>query len=317
VISPAVDFESQLLSRCKNFEGVGFSLVGIGYKLIGSQQILSGLTIQSGHLFVKSLGNNNVYFLDQSNQAVSFPIKISKAAGSGPGFEYFFAPSHNLALLHFAETDNRFVLYKGSSIPTTSDALRIVYQWLVGDSALPIHGGTISWGAKTALVSNAGGSGKSSLISSAVFSGAKTTGDDFGLMQTVKNSNQFTAWSQFQSFKLAPDSPSRNLVKSDPLFEANGKGIFSFESEFPGAIEVSQKIDHIIIPIIGDKLSSRSATLEETVKHVAISSSGMALERARTTLELVQMCRRTPSIIATFTRNSRENISFLKDLLGK
>jgi hypothetical protein len=263
------------------------------------------------------MSDNKVFFIDRSINASSFPFKVSEAKGSEPGFSYFFAPSHDLALLHFTETGNRFVMYQGYRVPNTSDSLRLVYQWLVGDSAIPVHGGTISWGAKTALVSNAGGSGKSSLISSAVLSGAKTTGDDFGLLQTEKNSGQFIAWSQFQTFKLAPDSPSRNLVMSTPLFEANEKSVFSFEQEFPGSVEVHQEIDVIIIPMVGDKRSSRLASLEETIKHVAISSSGMALERARTTLALVELCRRTPSIFATFTRNSQENVLFLKDLLAK
>lgn len=311
-----MEFEDQLLAQCSAFEETILSLVGTVFRFLGSDETISGLIAQSGHLSAESATYQNVYIIEHSGADSVFPFVTSEASGSELGVNYFFIPGQHLALIHFSESGNRFVLFRQPSQPNTADVLRLIYQWLVGDSAVPIHGGTISWGEKTALVSNIGGSGKSSLIISAVLSGAKTTGDDFGLMQTGENFKQFTAWSQFQTFKLASGSPSRQLVVSPPLFQANGKGIYSFESEVRGSVEMKQPIDQIVIPILGATLSARPASLEESIKHIAISSSGMALERARTTLELVKMCKQTPSVILTLPRTSVANAAFLREMLS-
>lgn len=314
--SDAQNFEKRLLSHCTSFSFTTLSLAGKSINFIGSNESVIGVLKQSGHLQVEADDSETVYLIDFTKTPLDLPFSISEPSGYQPGFNYFFASGYNLALIEFVDSGNRFVLYRQPSQPNTSDVLRLIYQWLVGESVIPIHGGTVSWGSKTALISNVGGSGKSTLISTAVLTGAKTTGDDFGLLQTDDGSNSFNAWSQFQTFKLSPDSPSRPLITSQPLFRANGKDIFSFESVVPGSVVPLQGIDQIVIPILGQGLSVRPASFEDSLKHLAISSSGMALERARTTLKLVEMCRRVPSVILTLSRNSESNALFLRELLS-
>lgn len=242
---------------------------------------------------------------------IKLPFRLSSTFIKTDNFIIQYLNFFDSLVITETQTNTSFVLYKNTSTFFYSDTLRIVLQLLIKSDAVPIHGGTIGWNSSSALISNVGGSGKSTLIVSAIMNGGETTGDDFGLISF--DNNGATTWSQFATFKLSDSSPIRKKIHTQPIYTQELKDVFGFEQVQKDSLVPFHKIDKIIIPILGDKFSIVECSPGYLFERIAPSSAGFALDRQRTTLTLNHLCRTLPGYKVTLSPDLDKNIESIRN----
>jgi hypothetical protein len=311
------DFEDYLLAKSKSFnESVTLSIASRQITFQASSETVDSIKIQSGHLQVDEVEADMVRVVETSDETPRIPFIISKHFEVLPGVTYWFSSGHPVLLIEFHRSSNIFLLHRPDANLRHADLLRLVYLWLAHEDATPIHGGTVAWQGKCAMISNVGGSGKSSLITAAVALGATTTGEDFGLLTQSGNPTQFFAESQFQTFKLETTSPSLPLLGlSNPLSTESCKSIYSFNQIRPNSVAPRQRIDLVLIPRFGNKTRIETAKFEDAVSAVGISSASLALNKIRAVKAISRLCSVVPIYFIDLTPNSYVNSEFVKELL--
>lgn len=312
------EFEYHLLEASRTLsESVNLNVASRVVEFRAPQEIIDSIKLQSGHLEVLSGSDTCLTVVKISKNFPRIPFLVSKHYEELPGVRYWFSSGHNFLLVYFNHSSNLFLLHRPDSKFREADLLRLVYLWLAPSFATPIHGGSLSWGSKSALISNVGGSGKSSLIAAAVLSGASTTGDDFGLLQQESDSGDFYAWSQFQTFKLGESSPSlAGLGLTESLFDQPHKAVYSFNQIRAGAVVPRQKIDLLLIPKFGSHLRTEDCGLEDAVSAVGISSAAMSLDKVTAIRAIVRLCEHVPTKFLYLTPDSYANAEFVRELLN-
>lgn len=179
----------------------------------------------------------------------------------------------------------RALLILGNDAPPLArpEAMRILIDWLLsGKPIVALHGATVSWGQKTALISNRGGSGKSSTTAACVVAGAKTCGDDFLL-----GDSEFRVHSVSRSVKLAESSPAKALYQGvtpgvrASFVSAPGeeKDLFLLDELMPGSMTSIAKPDVLLVPKISD--GWRLAPIEPLEVLQAVAPNSVAMNRDR------------------------------------
>lgn len=276
--------------------------------------VLDAIRFQSGHLISSAMPTKSLFLVEYLESMPSLPFEIYETRGSIDGATFTAVPELGIMFLSFEKSGNFLVLFRKEHLPDSSDSLRVIYQWIIQDGPVPIHGGSVSWGSKAALISSTGGAGKSSLISASVLAGAKTTGDDFGLLS--KRGSDYFAWSQFKSFKLSEDSPTTSLMKTAPFTtSSSGKNIFDFSSIALDPMETSHRLDVILIPQFGASPTFSRVPNAQAIRKIAISSAGMALDKISTINLISSMCRDVPVFNFELSQDSEENTSKLRGFL--
>ena len=275
---------------------------------------VESLHFHLGHLVAESVQiETRISFLKYADQirlpngALGFPGASSEVSVNFLGYLDVVVISH-------ANKRTSFVLYRDSS-PFSSDALRVLFQMLIPTCRFPIHGGSVSWGERVALVSNVGGSGKSSLIAGAVLQGARTTGDDFGILDSSGNRNK--VWSQFKSFKLHKQSPIFPLLDGRPRLDALEKFVFNFDDLAPQCITASHEIDVILIPTIADEFGIQECSRDFAFSRIAPSSAGIALQKQATNNAIARLCEQIPGFLLALGPDQKENVSLTREFLSR
>lgn len=305
-------YSDQLESASANLEQLVICRAGDVVRVRISSQYLSTITQQIGHLVWDTPETSSISFLEYSDE-IRFPFKIESEHASNGLFEFRFLVFLDLVVISDITTQSHHVIYRSSKPPITSDYLRVIFQLVCPSKAHPIHGGSVSWGASAALISNVGGSGKSSLIASSVLAGASTTGDDFGLFELEPK--KVKIWSQFATFKLGDSSPTNKLFSSTGIAQSGEKRVFEFNKLRVNCTVPFHSISKIFIPRIGEEFSLQLCAPLDAFRKIAPSSSGLALNRQATNLAIAQLCEQIDAFDLVLGPNSEENAGLLKEAL--
>ena len=307
------EYTLKLKGVASGLAALNIEVSGIPLELKAENGHLQYLKFQLGHLEVNQGANSTDAFIEFS-AALSLPFRLTR------DFERFGSRSirylRNFETLVISDemTNEHFVLYRNGRRPESADALRLLLQIFLKTGAVPIHGGSISWGSQAALISNVGGSGKSTLISAAVAFGATTTGDDFGLLEL--DLHVARVWSQFRTFKVGEESPSFSLASGDGVETAGPKRSFSFESISPGKVVPYHAINVILIPKLSAEFQITRTTPRFAFSRIAPSSAGMAVERQRTCLKIMELCERVPAFELELTQNLAQDVKTVREFLA-
>jgi hypothetical protein len=138
--------------------------------------------------------------------------------------------------------------------------------------ALGIHGATIGTKKSGVLLTNRGGSGKSTLVLEALRRGYCTTGDDFLLVEaSAEKPPEPLVHSFFSNVKIAPSSPAaRGLEVTSRQNET--KGMVDIESNFPNSLVSSHRLSALVVPQLGPATSMVRSTGERLLTALLPSS---------------------------------------------
>lgn len=312
----AEQFEAALLLSLDFPEALNLNLGGCSVSIQADPAVLDPIRFQSGHLVSSKAATVALFILEYRDSMPRLPFQATETRGSMDGLSFSVLPELGIIFLTFEESQNRFVLFRKGRAPSTSDALRVIYQWVIPRGPVPIHGGSVSWGHKSALISSTGGAGKSSLIAASVLAGATTTGDDFGLLS--KNGAEYFAWSQFQTFKLSDKSPTASLMEAESTLAPVGdKRIYSLNTIAIAPMAIFHRVDVILVPNFGTNPAFSSMLHEQAMQKIVISSAGMALDKSATVNFISAMCRDIPVYNFELSRDSLRNASGLREFLSK
>jgi hypothetical protein len=304
----------EIINDDLNLESVKICYAGQTVAINADPDRMIALKLQLGHLTLDQDAEASISFIEFDSRK-PFPFQIKSQYFEEDHIKFWFLPSFDLALLKISGKKQSLVFYRNGNFPNTSDSLRLIFQILIGSEFQPIHGGSISWGNSSVLVSNIGGSGKSSLIAASILNGAKTTGDDFGLFN-IEN-DKIILWSQFQTLKLARSSPTRSLIKSNSLYSTQNKEVFSIDSIAKGAMNHFHEVDKLIIPKLGARPQLIECSIENALNYVLPSSSILSYSKTTAVRQLTRMCELLPAFVFKLGPNSIENSEFLKDKISE
>jgi hypothetical protein len=295
-------------------EQVTLDLAGKAIRFRGSAEALTGLLVSCGHLITLNEPILEVIMVDASQIRADFKFALGPNFLPEAPFRFIFLEWPAIAVIANSDTKVTALVFK--EIPLrTPDQFRTLFQALIESYPSPIHGGSVSWGERSALISNVGGSGKSSLIAACVISGAKTTGDDFGIMNYKKGEKTARIWSQFQTFKALDSSPTLKNLKAAPLYRQSGKGVYSLPDLNPNAMVKFHDIGCILIPIISSSVSIEPTTSEFAFQKIGPSSVSMAVDRQLAIFDILALCQEIPAHVLRLGPDSIENAQFLKSWL--
>lgn len=309
-------FEATLLLSLDFPESLSLNLGGCTVSIQADSEVLDPIRFQSGHLESSEAATESLFILEYGDSMPRLPFKVTETSGSIDGLSFSVLLELGIICVEFEESKNKFVLFRKGRAPTTSDALRVIYQWVIPYGPVPIHGGSVSWGQRAALISSTGGAGKSSLISASVLDGAKTTGDDFGLL--TQRDNDYHVWSQFKTFKLSDMSPTASLMKTDSSLAMIGdKKIYNFSSIAMDPMEACHRVDVILIPKFGTNPTFSSVPHDQAMQKIVISSAAMALDKIATINLISSMSMEIPVFSFELSQDSQRNAAGLKEFLSK
>jgi hypothetical protein len=178
-----------------------------------------------------------------------------------------------------------------------------------------IHGATVGDNTTGVLLSNRGGSGKSTLVLAALLQGMRTTGDDFMLTGPVSTASQpFVVSSYFSTIKIYPDEPLAAgltiTTRSD-----DDKGVLDIPEHFSGGLVRSHRLAAMVIPTIGDKTSSRPASREESLQAILPSSIHLTSTPEKLLHRVHELLDAVPAFLLTVGPNVNEGVHELKGLV--
>lgn len=309
----ALGFYGSLSKASENWASINFCRAGTSVKVRVNESNLPNLLQQLGHLVWELASECQITFIEYSDE-IKFPFEIDTEYSESEFLTFRFVSFLDVVVISDKRDCSHYVIYRESP-PLSSDYLRVLFQLLVPSTSSPIHGGSISWGASAVLLSNVGGSGKSSLIAAAVLTGASTTGDDFGLFEL--GAQGATVWSQFSTFKLADSSPATRVISAPAIHESNNKSVYEFEKLRPGCTVPSHLVDQIMIPYLGETFSINAISSAEAFRRVAPSSSGLALDRQATNLAISELCQELPAFNLVLSPDTQRNAEMLREALGR
>lgn len=309
----ALGYALSLEVASENWESLNFCRAGTSVQVRIHNKHLPAVVQQLGHLVWELEHSCKVTFIEYSEE-IRFPFEIESEFSESEFLDLRFVSFLNVVIISHRRDCSHFVIYQESP-PLSSDYLRVIFQLLVPGTSSPIHGGSISWGHSAVLISNVGGSGKSSLIASAVMIGASTTGDDFGLFDL--DAQGATVWSQFSTFKLADSSPASRNFSATAIGESNNKNVFELEKLRTGSAVRSHLVDQIMIPYLGDAFAISEISPRQAFRQIAPSSSGLALDRQRTNLAISELCEKLPAFSLVLGPDTQRNATMLREALGR
>ncbi|MGV1034802.1 MAG: hypothetical protein ACOYBP_06230 [Microbacteriaceae bacterium] len=223
--------------------------------------------------------------------------------------------------LIFSRESNRHMLIvlheRNESLLTRPEYLRLLLRPFLTELGLePVHGGTLGTRESGVLLTNRGGSGKSSLVAAGALSGMQTTGDDF-LLIDVRSPEPAVA-SMFCTLKLASSSPvheaSRSARADAPTQE--GKDLFALDALSFGAMTDRQHLRALIVPYLSDRYEFREASHTEVLQAMLPNSLAMS-SRPKIALERLQrLAEQLPCFAMGLTRDLERPLAEIRSLVA-
>ncbi len=160
-----------------------------------------------------------------------------------------------------------------------------------------IHGAAIGDERNCLLLPGKGGSGKSSLVASALANGFKSVGDDFLLYnQKDGKSGTGTVNALFRTVNLLPSSPSWGKYKDLPhiMTRDREKHVFYPETRFSNCWVRTQNPIAIVIPTIGDAFAIAQSTPSVALKAILPSTAVLSVQPQKMIMAVTQLVRKLP-----------------------
>jgi hypothetical protein len=309
----ALGFALSLARASENWASINFCRAGTSVQVRVHDSNLPAVVQQLGHLIWELESECQITFIEYSDE-IRFPFEIDAEYSESAFMDFRFVSFLNVVVISDRRDCSHYVIYRDSP-PFSSDYLRVIFQLLVPSTSHPVHGGSVSWGSSAVLLSNVGGSGKSSLIASAVLIGASTTGDDFGLFEL--GAQGATVWSQFSTFKLAESSPASRTVLAPAIHKNNDKNVYELEKLRPGSAVPSHLVNQIMIPYLGETFAINAISPTQAFRQIAPSSSGLALDRQRTNLAISELCQKLPAFNLVLSPDTQRNAEMLREAIDR
>ncbi len=230
----------------------------------------------------------------------------------------YFGSSHSL--LFWNEDTKIFVLVIAAvteQLLTRPEYMRVVLQGFLAELSLDsVHGGTLGNNQNGILITNRGGSGKSSLVAAGVLEGFTSLGDDFLLIDSnVRARQNHELFSIFKTLKLAKSSPAWSSYAPHVLEEGEDKDLFFLDSVAPDAMTPRQKITAIVVPTVGAKFSFSAVGVDAVIAALAPNSLGMGMHPARTLQALKNLTREIPLYSMVVTPDLRPALNKVANLV--
>lgn len=260
------------------------SVAGVAVLICSAPPILDEILYSVGHLPSSKPPILELTVIRRQDMKGSLPKFETSRRLSSDEVEFEYLPE--LDAIACRGSDNRALLVLGDDSPTLArpEGMRILIDWLLdGRGLVALHGATVGWGERTALISNRGGSGKSSTTAACVVAGAKTCGDDFLL-----GDRDFEVHSVSRTVKLAESSPAKALYANvtpgaQASFESapgEFKELYLLDQLVPGSMLASAKPDVIWIPRVSDGWRLGPISEFDVLQAVAPNSVAMNRDRA-------------------------------------
>jgi len=200
---------------------------------------------------------------------------------------------------------------------TRPEYMRVVLQGFLAELLLDsVHGGTLGGAQTGVLITNRGGSGKSSLVAAGVLEGFQSLGDDFLLIDSNPTSpDRHELFSIFKTLKLSEKSPSWPAYSSQLLEKGEDKDLFFLDSIEPAAMTARQRITAIIVPTVGKEFSLTMLDAESVIAALAPNSLGMGMHPARTLQALRALTHDIPLYSMVVTPDLRPALSEITKLV--
>lgn len=252
-------------------------------RISGESSLLDEIRYSIGHLVTEQPPSIELTVIPRANVRGRLPKFESRRAVVSDELTYEYLGE--LDSIGFRSSSNRALLILGDNSPSLArpEGIRILIDWLLSNRGLfTLHGATVTWGKKTALISNRGGSGKSSTTAACVLAGAKTCGDDFLL-----GDETFALYSVSRTLKLAASSPAKSLYaratpgvrarfESDP---GEDKELYLLDELVPNSMAPRALPDVLWVPRVSDGWRLTPISPLEVLQAVAPNSVAMNRER--------------------------------------
>ncbi len=201
---------------------------------------------------------------------------------------------------------------------TRPEYMRVVLQGFLAEFSLDsVHGGTLGTSIHGVLITNRGGSGKSSLVAAGAKRGMKTLGDDFLMIDANDNfSETHELFSIFRTLKLSTNSPSWQDYSAHLLEKGDDKDLFFLDSVAPDAMTQKQHITAIVIPTVGAEFSFRELDFDSVIRALAPNSLAMGMNPARTLRALKDFARDLPRYSMVVTPDLEPALTEIAALAG-
>ena len=201
---------------------------------------------------------------------------------------------------------------------TRPEFMRVVLQGFLAELSLDsVHGGTLGNDRNGVLITNRGGSGKSSLVATGVLEGFRTLGDDFLMIDSApRATDHHELFSIFRTLKLSEKSPSWRAYQAQILEKGEDKDLFFLDSLAPGAMITRQQMTAIVIPTVGQKFSFTELDVDSVIRALAPNSLAMGMHPARTLRALKSLARDIPLYSMVVTPDFRPALATIADLVN-
>lgn len=200
---------------------------------------------------------------------------------------------------------------------TRPEFMRLVLQGFLAELSLDsVHGGTLGHSNTGVLITNRGGSGKSSLVAAGVMQGYQSLGDDFLLINSAPaRADDNELFSVFRTLKLAESSPSWPDYSPHILEKGESKDLFFLDSIAPAAMTPRQQIAAIVIPTVGEKFSFTELDVASVIRALVPNSLAMGLHPARTLRALDSLTSNLPLFSMVVTHDVEQGLQKIAELL--
>lgn len=178
-----------------------------------------------------------------------------------------------------------------------------------------IHGATVGRDTSGILLTNRGGSGKSTLVLEALRRGYSTTGDDFLLINaSPAGQSPSPAYSLFSNAKIDPaSSAARDLTVSTRLGEI--KGLVDIKRHFPDSLRPSHRLTALVVPQVGPMTSLVPTTSERFITAILPSSIRLTGKTMALIQAIEDLAKKIPSYELTVGPRPEEGIDALEELI--
>lgn len=177
-----------------------------------------------------------------------------------------------------------------------------------------IHGAAIGDERNCLLLPGKGGSGKSSLVASALANGFKSVGDDF-LLYNPKDgmSGTGTLNALFRTVNLLPSSPSWTEYKDLPhiMTRDRDKQVFYPESRYHNCWVRSQNPIAIVIPTVGESFSITESNPSVALKAILPSTAVLSVQPQKMIMAVTKLVRKLPIFEMTISSDLSNDLQKL------
>lgn len=200
--------------------------------------------------------------------------------------------------------------------------LRTILHWMsVGQPCCLAHAAVVERSGRAVLLTGRGGSGKSTTTVAALFSGMRTCGDDFVMVDLTKSGA--VAHSLYDTVKLDGASLRRFAELqpnvANPKRAAEHKARVHLSDLMPDRLLESTPLHAIVQPVISDDVLPSLRKVDPGVVLRALAPTTLFLLRGEETIlagKLARLVRALPTWQLRLTRDPRASAAYLGDRMG-